>query len=170
MKRLLNVRKSAEGKPLEISQRLEGKVYSWGPGEAMDVTEQVASWMIRHLNDIHYNEAREKDEGGRVMDVAPWLEVVETDQAIESDVAKNIVRAQIPAGGAKKEKPTREIDENLLDEALAAIDENKALKAELAAIKAKRSKPAAAPKADDQPPAAAPADPPAAAPVEEPKK
>jgi hypothetical protein len=163
MKRLLNVRKSAEGKPLEISQRLEGKVYIWRPGEAMDVTEQVASWMIRHLNDIHYNEAREKDEGGRAMDVAPWVEVVETDESIESDVAKNIVRSQ----PLKPAKPDPEIDENLVNEALAAIDENKALKAELAALKAKRSK--SAPKVEEPTPAMA--EPVVeAAPVEEPKK
>ena len=90
MKRLLNIRPDEKG----VEQRCEGKQYIWGPGEAMDLPDNVAHWMLKKLNGKDRNEQRERDEGGKVPDMRPWLKEIPIPKGELADAEKGVVRAQ----------------------------------------------------------------------------
>jgi hypothetical protein len=90
MKRLLNIRPDEKS----IEQRCEGKVYIWGPGESMDLPDNVANWMLKKLNGKDRNEQRERGEDGKTVDTAAWLKQVVVPKGELADVEKGVVRAQ----------------------------------------------------------------------------
>jgi hypothetical protein len=90
MKRLLNIRPDEQ----TIEQRCEGKRYLWGAGEAMDLPDNVANWMLKKLNGKDRNEQRARGEDGRTLDMAPWLKEVPIPKGELADAEKGVVRAQ----------------------------------------------------------------------------
>ncbi|HEY6015725.1 MAG TPA: hypothetical protein VIU16_02975 [Gaiellaceae bacterium] len=91
MKRILNIRSDEKS----IEQRCEGKRYIWGPGEAMDLPDNIANWMLKKLNSKDRNEQRDRDsDTGKVLDTEPWVKEVPIPKGELADAEKGVVRAQ----------------------------------------------------------------------------
>jgi hypothetical protein len=101
MTRLLNIRPDEQ----TIEQRCEGKRYLWGAGEAMDLPDNVANWMLKKLNGKDRNEQRERGEDGRTLDMAPWLKEVPIPKGELADAEKGVVRAQHKPKAKQEAKP-----------------------------------------------------------------
>jgi hypothetical protein len=83
---------------LPIEQLFEGKQYIWGPGDAMDLPDHVANWMLRKLNDVDRNEGMSKKPGAKPgLDRSPWVRAVPVPEGAKMDSVQGVVRANVKA-------------------------------------------------------------------------
>jgi hypothetical protein len=81
---------------LGIDQVFEGRRYIWGPGDAMDLPDAIANWMIRKLNDVDRNEAMKKAKRGEPPD-GPWVRALPVPEGASNDISQGVVRANVRA-------------------------------------------------------------------------
>jgi hypothetical protein len=83
---------------LPIEQLFEGKQYVWGPGDAMDLPDHIANWMIRKINNVDRNEGMSRKADAKPgHNSAPWLREVPIPEGARQDLVQGVVRANVKA-------------------------------------------------------------------------